>query len=101
MFTKMTLRFYEVDSNTDTTEGRGMQEVRWKGASLQEAKKQWDQTCGIYGTNQGKHIYLKTITQNEDGSLKETRREIYGTEWNAEARRHDLRWKAGFTGNEA
>lgn len=100
-FTKVTIKYYEVDQNSDTTEGRGQQVVKWKGASLQEAIKVWERAEGVFGTTQQKYIWATVIKIDESGEMTENRTKIYGAEWNSDTHKHELKWKAGYTGHEA
>lgn len=101
LFEEKSISYYEVDQNSDSTEGRGAQIVQWRGASLQQAKQEWRKARGVYGTDQQKYIYLKTVAITSDGAVKESRVTIYGSDWNWETHRPELKWRGGFTGNEA
>lgn len=78
MLTKCRIKFYEVDHNTDTCEGRGRQEVVWSGVGIKNAQKALERAEGVFGTESGKNIYEKTMTLESDGTITFTRRMVYG-----------------------
>ena len=78
MLTKCRIKFYEVDRNSDTTEGRGRQEVVWSGVGIKNAQAAWERAEGTFGTTSGKNIYEKTMTLEPDGTITFIRRRVYG-----------------------
>jgi hypothetical protein len=98
MYTKFTMRWYEVTQNSDTTEGRGTQHTVWQGSDIKRAMRAWQAAEGVFGTDQQKYILQISLTQDENGDMKMIRRKVFGLQWDWDnpGRGHFLTWEKGF-----
>jgi len=86
----MDIRYYEVQQNSDQTEGRGHMVTVSNFLLLEEAVKD-AQGRGVMGIGPGDIVQV-SITVNNDNTVSVEREKIYGHRYNSDTRK----WSHGF-----